>query len=125
MWPFKSEEKRSIHSSHHNFDWNKWQNDFDKSFRFHGLIVKGVIGLSIIMSAALFGTVIYAALSSSGTTAGNRDGGGIGFGSLSLNLGVNGMLETRCVDGYKFIVDERGFARQMIGENNSGVKCGK
>ena len=41
----------------------------------------------------------------------------------SISWGVNGMTEGRCIEGYKFIVSERGQARQILDEFGKGVKC--
>jgi prepilin-type N-terminal cleavage/methylation domain-containing protein len=47
-----------------------------------------------------------------GTTQGN-----------TISWGVNGMTEMRCIDGYKFVVGDRGQARQVMDEFGKGVKC--
>lgn len=44
-------------------------------------------------------------------------------GDSTVNYGINGMTESRCIDGYKFIVGERGFVQQVIGANGGGVQC--
>lgn len=44
-----------------------------------------------------------------------------GFGNVSV--GINGMTESRCIDGYKFILGHRGNAQQVIGANGGGVQC--
>lgn len=41
----------------------------------------------------------------------------------SLSFGVNGTTETRCIDGYKFVVGRKGSVSQMMDENGHGVKC--
>lgn len=41
----------------------------------------------------------------------------------NISWGVNGMTEGRCIEGYKFIVSERGQARQILDEFGKGVKC--
>ena len=41
----------------------------------------------------------------------------------NVSMGINGMTESRCIDGYKFIIGQRGFIQQMIDENGHGVKC--
>ena len=48
----------------------------------------------------------------SGSTQGN-----------TISWGVNGMTEMRCIDGYKFVVGDRGQARQVMDEFGKGVKC--
>ena len=44
-------------------------------------------------------------------------------GSSNVSMGINGMTESRCIDGYKFIIGQRGFPQQVIGANGGGVKC--
>lgn len=48
-------------------------------------------------------------------------GGPVSNGSVSF--GVNGMTESRCIDGYKFVVDQNGSARQILDEYGKGAKC--
>jgi type II secretory pathway pseudopilin PulG len=44
-------------------------------------------------------------------------------GSSNVSMGINGLTESRCIDGYKFIIGQRGFPQQVIGDNGGGVKC--
>jgi len=44
-------------------------------------------------------------------------------GSNNVSFGVNGMTESRCIDGYKFIVGQDGGARQIMDELGRGAKC--
>lgn len=41
----------------------------------------------------------------------------------TISIGINGTTESRCIEGYKFVVGERGQARQIIDEFGKGVKC--
>lgn len=41
----------------------------------------------------------------------------------SISFGVNGMTESRCIEGYKFIVGQEGQARQILDELGKGVRC--
>ena len=41
----------------------------------------------------------------------------------NISWGVNGMTESRCIEGYKFIVGEHGQARQILDEFGKGVRC--
>ena len=41
----------------------------------------------------------------------------------SVTWGFNGVTESRCIDGYKFVVDQTGNARQMLDEFGKGVRC--
>ena len=47
---------------------------------------------------------------------------GTGTGN-SISYGYNGLTESRCIDGYKFIVSQDGGARQIMDELGKGVKC--
>ena len=52
----------------------------------------------------------------------------IGFGYLNtetknLSIGYNGVTETRCIDGYKFIIGERGRPTQMVDHHGNGIVC--
>jgi hypothetical protein len=62
-----------------------------------------VLGLTIIMFAVGFVNAIT--------------------GTSNISYGVNGMTEMRCIDGYKFVVGDRGQARQVMDEFGKGVKC--
>ena len=46
-----------------------------------------------------------------------------GSAGSNLSIGINGLTESRCIDGYKFVVGEHGQARQIIDESGRGVKC--
>lgn len=50
---------------------------------------------------------------------------GTSQGTGNLSIGINGMTESRCIEGYKFVVGERGQARQILDEFGKGVKCQK
>jgi prepilin-type N-terminal cleavage/methylation domain-containing protein len=43
--------------------------------------------------------------------------------SQDVSVGVNGMVESRCIDGYKFIIGQNGEARQVLSEFGKGVPC--
>lgn len=43
--------------------------------------------------------------------------------SSNVSWGVNGMTESRCIEGYKFIVDQNGSARQILDEFGKGARC--
>lgn len=56
----------------------------------------------------------------------------IGFGAINgttqgnaISWGINGMTESRCIDGYKFIVSQDGGARQILDEFGKGARCEK
>lgn len=70
-------------------------------------IIEAIIVLAII---GLIGTIIVG-VATTGVTG------------SSLSYGFNGMVETRCVEGYKYVVGAEGGARQMFDENGKGIKC--
>ena len=47
---------------------------------------------------------------------------GVGTGN-TVSYGYNGLTESRCIDGYKFIVGQDGGVRQIMDELGRGVKC--
>jgi prepilin-type N-terminal cleavage/methylation domain-containing protein len=46
----------------------------------------------------------------------------IGNGS-SITYGALGMTESRCIENYKFIMDQQGNSRQILDELGKGVRC--
>jgi type II secretory pathway pseudopilin PulG len=44
-------------------------------------------------------------------------------GNSNISYGVNGMTESRCIEGYKFILDTKGTTRQILDEFGKGVRC--
>ena len=44
-------------------------------------------------------------------------------GTGNITWGINGMTESRCIEGYKFVVGEKGQARQILDEFGKGVRC--
>lgn len=49
---------------------------------------------------------------------------GTAQGNSNISFGINGMMETRCVEGYKFVIDQDGRTRQILDEFGKGVRCG-
>ena len=41
----------------------------------------------------------------------------------NISYGINGMTESRCIEGYKFVVGEGGQPRQILDEFGKGVRC--
>lgn len=41
----------------------------------------------------------------------------------NITYGVNGITESRCIESYKFIIDQQGNSRQILDEFGKGVKC--
>ncbi len=44
-------------------------------------------------------------------------------GGNTISYGINGMTESRCIEGYRFIVGQEGQARQILDEFGKGVRC--
>lgn len=44
-------------------------------------------------------------------------------GNSTISVGINGMTESRCIEGYKFVISEQGSPRQIIDEFGKGVRC--
>lgn len=42
----------------------------------------------------------------------------------NITFGINGTTESRCIEGYKFVLDTQGNARQILDEFGKGVRCG-
>jgi competence protein ComGC len=47
----------------------------------------------------------------------------MGPSNSNLSIGINGLMESRCVEGYRFIVDQDGRSRQILDEFGKGVRC--
>lgn len=43
-------------------------------------------------------------------------------GNSNITVGINGMMETRCIEGYKFIITQDS-TRQILDEFGKGVRC--
>lgn len=44
-------------------------------------------------------------------------------GGSNITWGVNGMTESRCIEGYKFVVGQDGHTKQILDEFGKGVRC--
>ncbi len=44
-------------------------------------------------------------------------------GNSNISIGINGMTESRCIEGYKFVIGEQGQPRQILDEFGKGVRC--
>lgn len=49
---------------------------------------------------------------------------GAGQGS-NISIGINGVTESRCIEGYKFVIGQDGNTRQILDEFGKGVRCEK
>ena len=78
-----------------------------KGFTLVEVLICGII--FIVLSLFIFGAV--------------RGGASILSGSSNVSWGLNGMTETRCIGGYKFIIGEGGQARQIMDSYGKGVPC--
>jgi len=45
------------------------------------------------------------------------------MGTSDSGGGIIGNVETRCIDGYKFVVGQDGVARQFMDEHGRGIRC--
>jgi prepilin-type N-terminal cleavage/methylation domain-containing protein len=64
----------------------------------------------VIVIVMIFGSIIMGAVSTSS-------------GNSSVSWGINGMTESRCIEGYKFVIGEQGQPRQILDEFGKGVRC--
>lgn len=48
---------------------------------------------------------------------------GTGANSGNISFGLNGLTESRCIEGYKFVIGEHGQPRQILDELGKGVRC--
>ncbi len=44
-------------------------------------------------------------------------------GNSTISFGINGTTESRCIEGYKFVLDQNGNSRQILDEFGKGVRC--
>lgn len=74
-------------------------------------------GFTLIELMIAIAFVLILASLFAGAVGGVRDG--------NVTMGINGVTESRCIEGYKFIVDQQGNARQILDEFGKGAKCNK
>jgi prepilin-type N-terminal cleavage/methylation domain-containing protein len=43
-------------------------------------------------------------------------------GNSSISVGINGVTESRCIEGYKFVITQDS-TRQILDEFGKGVRC--
>lgn len=48
---------------------------------------------------------------------------GVMTGNSTVSFGVNGTTEMRCIEGYKFTIDQRGRSVQVLDEFGKGLRC--
>lgn len=44
-------------------------------------------------------------------------------GNNQISVGINGIAESRCIEGYKFVINQDGAMRQILDEFGKGVRC--
>jgi prepilin-type N-terminal cleavage/methylation domain-containing protein len=75
---------------------------------------KGFTLIEILIGIVIVGILITVALNAAGFASGNS----------SVSWGINGATESRCIDGYRFIIGQDGNVRQVLSEFGKGVPCG-
>jgi prepilin-type N-terminal cleavage/methylation domain-containing protein len=40
-----------------------------------------------------------------------------------VSIGLNGLTEVRCIEGYRFVISGEGNARQILDEFGKGARC--
>ena len=48
---------------------------------------------------------------------------GYSNGANSYSIGVNGMVEERCIGGYKFVIGNKGQPTQVLDQYGKGSPC--
>lgn len=43
--------------------------------------------------------------------------------NTKTSIGINGVVEERCVSGFKFVIPQKGHATQVLDQNGHGVPC--
>ena len=72
--------------------------------------MKGFTLIELMIAIAIVGIVIAAVFGQSTK-------------STNVQYGFNGVTETRCIEGFKFVVGHDGNAHQIMDEAGKGVRC--
>lgn len=73
------------------------------------MIVIAIVGIiAAIAFPVIFGTTHF------GTTQN---------GVSNLSMGFNGMVEERCIGGYRFVIGNKGHPAQILDQAGKGVPC--
>lgn len=48
---------------------------------------------------------------------------GVATGNSNITFGMNGAVETRCISGMQFTIDQTGHTRQIMDEFGKGLRC--
>ena len=75
---------------------------------------KGVTLIELMIVIAIVG--IIAAIAVPAFTGGSSH--------QNVSFGINGVVTTRCIDGYKFLVGSSGSVQQVLNSEGGGVRCG-
>ena len=75
---------------------------------------RGFTLIELLISLAVLGIIVAVAMPVLMGTTGQTN---------NVSWGVNGMTESRCIEGYKFVIDQKGNGRQILDEFGKGVKC--
>lgn len=74
---------------------------------------KGVTLIELIVGIAIFAIFVLTIVGSVSALNGNSN----------VSIGINGVTEARCIEGYKFIINQDGHTRQILDELGKGVRC--
>lgn len=74
---------------------------------------RGFTLIELIIVVAILGILASIVAGVAGATSGNSN----------ISFGINGMTESRCIEGYKFIMGTEGNPRQILDEFGKGVRC--
>ena len=74
---------------------------------------KGFTLIEVMIVLVIIGLVVVMIMNAFGYANSKND----------IQYGFNGVTESRCIEGYKFIVDQQGNARQILDEFGKGARC--
>ena len=68
-------------------------------------LIELMVGIVILMAVAQM-VIVFAGASNS-----------------NISIGINGVAESRCIEGYKFVINQDGNMKQILDEFGKGVRC--